>query len=364
MELYDKDAAKYHRKALERGADPLKQAGISYRYECGVGELKEFVITVKCSLNPLGLPIYVFNAAVNYAKQIYGFKRKYPRDLMMTAAAKAAVPWMACGLTVDHLVKVAEASFSALNLGVLAVEGAQLREMIELEAASAREEVSRGNDEVRKDGAMASVEDSSQGNELRVTSDELREGTKNETMMNEATTPEEAALSLKPSELAAKVQEFLATKLANPGDAEPLAKDIAEALVQGSKPDGAPTRRKPQRRGKREPSQLSAAEVTGQSTPLERFTRLGATSALRMALSGHQEVVKLVVAGRLCAKKTFDELAQEYGLTKDEVLDIMTQMRAWVSRFTTYFDSEWYWKEGMGKYFIPKPPKIVPNGAK
>jgi hypothetical protein len=46
------------------------------------------------------------------------------------------------------------------------------------------------------------------------------------------------------------------------------------------------------------------------------------------------------------------------------VLDIMTRMRAWVSRFTTYFDSEWYWKEGMGKYFIPAPPPILRDVAK
>jgi hypothetical protein len=109
---------------------------------------------------------------------------------------------------------------------------------------------------------------------------------------------------------------------------------------------------------------LSAADVTGQLTPLERFTKLGATTALRTALSGHQEIVKLVVAGRLCAKKTFDDLAQEYGLTKDDVLDILTRMRAWVSRFTTYFDSEWYWKEEVGKYFIPDLPPIIKDGAK
>jgi hypothetical protein len=354
MELYDRDAAKYHRKALERGADPTKQAGISYRYECSVGELKDFVLTVKCSLNRLGLPIYVFNAAVNYAKQIYGFKRKYPRDMMMTAAAQVAVPWMACGLTVDHLVKVAEASFSALNLGVLAVAGAQLREMIELEAARMKDEGGRMKD-MEKD--EVNVQDAN-----CVSHD--GEETKNETTMNEGTTPVETALVLKPSELAAKVQEFLATKLENPGDAEPMAKDIAEAVVQGSKPDATPARRKPQRRGKPAPSELSETGVTGQPTPLERFTKRGATAALRAALTGHQDVVKFVVAGRLCAKKTFDELAQEFGLTKDEVLDIMTRMRAWVTRFTTYFDNEWYWKEGMGKYFIPAPPQIVPGGAK
>jgi hypothetical protein len=354
MELYDRDAAKYHRKALERGADPTKQAGISYRYECSVGELKDFVLTVKCSLNRLGLPIYVFNAAVNYAKQIYGFKRKYPRDMMMTAAAQVAVPWMACGLTVDHLVKVAEASFSALNLGVLAVAGAQLREMIELEAARMKVEGERTNDVEKDEGGRMKAEVTS-GND---------EGTMNEATMNEGTTPEETALVLKPSELAARVQEFLATKLENPGDAEPMAKDIAEAVAHGLKPVPALVRHKPLRRGRPAPSELSADGVTGQPTALERFTKRGATGALRAALSGHQDVVKFVVAGRLCAKKTFDELAQEYDLTKDEVLDIMTRMRAWVSRFTTYFDNEWYWKEGMGKYFITAPPQIVPNGAK
>jgi hypothetical protein len=214
-----------------------------------------------------------------------------------------------------------------------------------------------------------------QGKEKVMEKDEVRdqsaegtsqsdEGTRNEATMNEGTAPEEQALVLKPSELAAKVQEFLATRLENPADAEPFAKDIAGAVVQGTTPVTTPSRHKPQRRGRPATSELSAAGVTGQSTPTERFTRRGATDALRAALSGHQDVVKFVVAGRLCAKKTFDELAQEYGLTKDEVLDIITRMRAWVSRFTTYFDNEWYWKEGMGKYFIPAPPLIVPGGAK
>jgi hypothetical protein len=211
-------------------------------------------------------------------------------------------------------------------------------------------EVKSESREQGKEKGMESGEVSGQSDELRVTSDELREGTK-----------DEPVLVLKPSELAAKMQEFLATKLENPADAEPFAKDIAEAVVQGAKPAAAPARHKPLRRGKPAPSELSVAGVTGQSTPLERFTKLGATGALRAALSGHQEVVKFVVAGRLCARKTFDELAQEYGLTKDEVLDIMTRMRVWVRRFTTYFENDWYWKDGMGKYFIPEPPTVEPR---
>jgi hypothetical protein len=190
------------------------------------------------------------------------------------------------------------------------------------------------------------------------------EEAKNEATMDEGTTPVETALVLKPSELLARVQAFLTSKLENPGDVEPFAKDIAEAVVQGAKPDTTPARRKSQRRGKPAPSELSATEVTGQLTPLERFTKRGATEALRAALSGHQDIVKFVVAGRLCTRKTFDDLAQEYGLTKDEVLDILTRMRAWVRRFTTYFDKDWYWVESVGKYFIPDLPPIIKDGAK
>jgi hypothetical protein len=261
---------------------------------------------------------------------------------------------MACGLTVDHLVKVATESLAVLNFGVQAGSGAQLREMIELEVARMKGEGGRMKDMEKDEVNVQSADCTSQN----------AEETKNETTMNEGTTPEETALVLKPSELAAKVQEFLATKLENPGDAEPFAKDIAEAVVQSSKPVAAPVRHKPLRRARPAPSELSVAGVTGQSTPLERFTKRGATDALRAALSGHQDVVKFVVAGRLCAKKTFDELSQEYGLTKDEVLDIMTRMRAWVRRFTTYFEKDWYWMEGVGKYFIPDPPPIVTDGAK
>jgi hypothetical protein len=344
-DFYGRGVGKYHRKGLARGISAERQSAATFHYRDGIEPFQSYMEGVKVIVQQLGLPLYIYQAALSYAKQIYGFCRKYPDEMWAGLAGRAAAQWTVCGLSVDQLVQVAEASFTTQGFAGGSPDSAKVREVIEHEVANGN--VGKSMKEGRD---MESGEVSGQSDELRVTSDELREGTK-----------DEPVLVLKPSELAAKMQEFLATKLENPADAEPFAKDIAEAVVQGAKPAAAPARHKPLRRGKPAPSELSVAGVTGQSTPLERFTKLGATGALRAALSGHQEVVKFVVAGRLCARKTFDELAQEYGLTKDEVLDIMTRMRVWVRRFTTYFENDWYWKDGMGKYFIPEPPMVEPR---
>lgn len=336
---------RYHATTVQYGLSPRERVHTTYRYRTSQAELDSYTSAVKRALMAKGMPLIKLNQAQNYVRRLYRVMRESEPSVLVEAACANAVHWLDAGLSAAELASVAE-SVLLVQYGMTPGPG-QLQQMIEALAAGERE-AGKG-----KEIAMETKEGKSQS----------AEGTKNETTMNESSMGE-PVVALRASELAAKVQEFLATKLENPSDAEPMAKDIAEAVVQGAKPVAAPARHKPLRRARPAPSELSAAGVTGQSTPLERFTKRGATDALRAALSGHQEVVKFVVAGRLCAKKTFDDLAQEYGLTKDEVLDIMTRMRVWVRRFTTYFENDWYWKEGVGKYFIPDPPPIITDRAK
>jgi len=102
---------------------------------------------------------------------------------------------------------------------------------------------------------------------------------------------------------------------------------------------------------------LSLKEVTRDST-LERFKRTRATAQLRMALAPHQEVVKLCVAERLCHHKDTAALARDLKLTEDQVKEILARMRPWVHRYTTYFDSDWYWLDNG----LPALPEMPGNG--
>ena len=58
-------------------------------------------------------------------------------------------------------------------------------------------------------------------------------------------------------------------------------------------------------------------------------------------------MVKRCVALRLSKHKSYKALAEELGLSVEQVEDILTRMRGWVSGYTTYFDHDWYWKEGV-----------------
>jgi hypothetical protein len=99
---------------------------------------------------------------------------------------------------------------------------------------------------------------------------------------------------------------------------------------------------------------LSITAVAEVETLLDTHRKRTAAKNLRYALAGHQKVVKLVVAKRLCEHASFDDIAKEYGLTRAEVEDILTRMRKWVYRFTAYFNEDWYWKETGEKYIIPE----------
>jgi len=99
---------------------------------------------------------------------------------------------------------------------------------------------------------------------------------------------------------------------------------------------------------------LSGAREVLDATPVDRFTRQRAVRMLREALALHQPVVKKCVAERLCNHKSFQQLAEELNLSVDEVKDILSKLRGWVHKFTTYFENDWYWVETGKNYFLPQ----------
>ena len=75
---------------------------------------------------------------------------------------------------------------------------------------------------------------------------------------------------------------------------------------------------------------------------------------LKYALAGHHQIVKEVVARRLCEHRSFDELAARFEITREDVETILERMRMWVNRFTAYFSDEWYWRDGGAKFIMPR----------
>ena len=154
------------------------------------------------------------------------------------------------------------------------------------------------------------------------------------------------------AELTARVGEFLAGKLDSRAKAEELARDIVGLITSvEAKPA------KGQRKAASARSELPESSLVNEPTGLDRFRKRNATAELRLALAGHQPIVKSVVVERLSRHTGFKALAEKFELTVDEVTDILTQMREWVRRFTQFYENDWYWLDTAAKYHIPDPPK-------
>ncbi len=91
---------------------------------------------------------------------------------------------------------------------------------------------------------------------------------------------------------------------------------------------------------------VSAVSVINDRSPLERILRQRAVEGFQNALAVHQPVVKACVARRLLDRLSYEELARELCLRKENVADILEKMRPEVAKFTRYFDDDWYWVEG------------------
>jgi hypothetical protein len=151
---------------------------------------------------------------------------------------------------------------------------------------------------------------------------------------------------------------FLSSGRSAPGN---LGQLVDEALVQITEEvmieDSAKKSQPEQER--REVSDRDPASL-GKRTPLETYTRKRALESLRFALAMHQPVVKRCVILRLIKQHSFKALAKELELSLADVSDILSRMRVWVSRYTNYFENEWYWTEGGKKYRIPEPGPVQP----
>jgi hypothetical protein len=115
------------------------------------------------------------------------------------------------------------------------------------------------------------------------------------------------------------------------------------------------TMKEAKNRPKRRRGTLSSRALLAHETPLEKLARKRALERLAQALAPHQPVVKRVVARRLLDHAGYDELAEESGLSREEVADILGQMRPWVHRYTCYFKDDWYWVEGARIEVMPLP---------
>jgi hypothetical protein len=96
--------------------------------------------------------------------------------------------------------------------------------------------------------------------------------------------PEEPVVVMKASELAARVEEFLATKqVVAPADAGQIARAMAESLAQGLKP-AEPRKAGRPARPKAEGGELGATAVNGQPTVREKSRRPQPMAGLRSVL--------------------------------------------------------------------------------
>lgn len=144
---------------------------------------------------------------------------------------------------------------------------------------------------------------------------------------------------------------FLLSGSSAPGN---LGQLVDEALVrntEGVMSEDSTKKSRP-KKAKREASDRDVASA-GKQTPLESYSRKRALESLRFALAMHQPVVKRCVLLRLIKRYSFDALAKELELSLEEVNDILSRMRAWVLRYTCYFEDEWYWTQSGKKYLIP-----------
>lgn len=71
-----------------------------------------------------------------------------------------------------------------------------------------------------------------------------------------------------------------------------------------------------------------------------------AQAALAAAMAQQHPLVRECVCRRLLDRWSHERLALELGLTRRQVESILNRLRAWVARFTDYFEHDSYWLEG------------------
>lgn len=295
---------KYHLKGILQGRDPAKQAEITRKYRSGSEALQEFDAYVKTLADgKLRLPPCQRRQLFNFGRHIYGQARKAPRDQLVDAVIPSAFKLVCNGFERKDVIAMAEWSFEAAAGGLTSMELEKLTKM--LDKAPDKPRVVQ----IEEGGDMTEGSQNAKGK---------LQNAEGETQETEHVTEASQKAEAKSQESKAKAQ--------GAGGKEQKA-ESGNCMVGTKPPDdmNVPV------------SQLN------QKTALERFTRHRAIAMLREALAVHQPVVKQCVVERLSHHKSYDELAKQFFLTREEVTDIMTRMRKWVRRYTTYFENDWYW---------------------
>ena len=66
---------------------------------------------------------------------------------------------------------------------------------------------------------------------------------------------------------------------------------------------------------------------------------------LKKALALVKPWARRVVIDKLAKRKSYQELARENEMGVKDVKDILKQVRAFVHKYTTYFDDDWFWRD-------------------
>ena len=66
---------------------------------------------------------------------------------------------------------------------------------------------------------------------------------------------------------------------------------------------------------------------------------------LQQAIAQLHPMERQCIIGRLARKMTFDAIAGELEVAREDVLDILRRARDQVQVYTNYFNGDWYWPE-------------------
>ena len=87
-------------------------------------------------------------------------------------------------------------------------------------------------------------------------------------------------------------------------------------------------------------------QAQDEPSALELAQEENALRHLKQAIAGLMPLERQCVIGRLCRKKSWNEIAEELGLERDEVVAVLKRAHKRVSEYTNYFERDWYWRDG------------------
>ena len=278
-------------------------------------------------------PLYPRQRLANFGRHVYGLARQDTGRTLLELVARDAARWVTDGAGPGLLARAAR-----LALQVISGTGSDADEQwiqTRIESLLPVGQQSGGNvNEEQKSTPSA---------EEKLTAAKARE--------------EKVVVKVKLSELRERVRQYLSERLESKEAAELAAQGVVEAFEAK---DRASTP-KPEAPGNgRGNGHKGLADWGADDTVVSRFRGRRSVEGLKLALAGHQPVVRLVVAERLQGQRPIDEIATKFDLTRDEVLDILSKMRFWVGRFTDSYKDDWYWTDSAQKYIIPEH-KLAPK---